>query len=93
MSNFYRVIEDRILLNGEFSPVVQHYQGDETVTDPETGVEYTLTARDRALSRYHEICSAAARSVIPYHAVVLEMEDNTVLESAYWDRRQENTAE
>ena len=37
MSNFYRVIEDRILLNGEFSPVVQHYQGDETVTDPETG--------------------------------------------------------
>ncbi len=93
MSNFYRVIEDRILLNGEFSPVVQHYQGDETVTDPETGTVYTLTAKDRALSRYHEICSAAARSVIPYHAVILEMEDNTVLENAYWDRRQENTAE
>jgi len=84
---FYKVIEDRILLNGEFSPVIQHYIGDITDTDPETGITRTLTAKDRAISRFHAVCSAAAVSVIPYHAVHLIADDGADMDTEVYDRR------
>lgn len=88
INHFYRVIEDRILLNGNHSPVVQHYDHDETITDPETGVTHTLTAYDQAVARYHTIAAAAAVSVLPYHSVVLEQETGIQIEKPLvWDRR------
>lgn len=84
---FYTVIENRILLNNAFSPVVQHYIGDETSTDPETGVTRVLTAEDRATSRFHAICSAAAVSVIPYHSVHLLANNGAIVDMRVWDRR------
>lgn len=84
---FYKVLEDRILLNGEFSPVVQHFIGDVEDTDPETGVKRVLTAEARALSRYHAVCSAAALSVIPYHSVQLLHSDGFIKEQMVIDRR------
>lgn len=84
---FYTVIENRILLNNAFSPVVQHYIGDETSTDPETGITRVLTSEDRATSRFHAICSAAAVSVIPYHEARISRSDIGQLERRVWDRR------
>lgn len=85
---FYKVIEDRILTNGEFSPVIQHFIGDVTDTDPETGITRTLSAEDRATSRYHAICAAAAVSVIPYHAVHLLADNGAIVDMRVWDRRE-----
>lgn len=84
---FYKVIEDRILLNNEFSPVIQHFIGDVEDTDPETGIKRVLTAEDRAVSRFHAICSAAAVSVIPYHAVQLIADNGAIVDMKVWDRR------
>lgn len=86
--HFYRVIEDRILSNGNHSPVVQHYDHDETITDSETGTTRILTAHDRAIARYHAIASEAAVSTIPYHSVVIEQETGIQIEKPLvWDRR------
>lgn len=90
---FYIVIEDRQLLNGEFSPIIQHFIGDVQDTDPETGITRVLTAEARAWARFFTVCSAAAVSVIPYHAVHLLADNGAIVDMRVWDRRTEEPEE
>lgn len=76
---FYTTIENQLRSDGSYGLLYDHYY-DDGVLAP---------ALNRAQSKYHTICAAAAVSEIPYHAAYLLRSDGSVLEEAVWDRRTE----
>ena len=75
---FYTTVENQLRSDGSYGLLYDHYYE----------IDGQQPALNRAQSKYHTICAAAAVSEIPYHAAYLLRSDGSVLEEAVWDRRE-----
>lgn len=78
---FYTTIENQKRADGSYGVLYDHFYEEENAA----------SAEDRATSKFHTVCAAAALSGIPFHEVWLLSNIRGVIDHKSWDR--ENTAE
>lgn len=79
---FFTTIENQKRTDGSYGVLYDHFYEEENAAP----------AENRATSKFHTICAAAALSEIPFHEAWLLSSVRGVIDHKFWDR-QENTAE